>query len=54
VHIRPIIEEHKQKMFGLKQDIARYIELGELPQKTLQEEFTRGRKDRDIDYTPEM
>ena len=52
--VRPIIEEHKLKMLGLKQDIARYLELGGSPPKTLQEEFSNRQKDRDIDYTPEM
>ena len=52
--IQPVIEEHKQKMLGLKQDIAKYMELGGSPPKTLQEKFTRGQKDRDIDYTPEL
>jgi relaxase-like protein len=52
--VRPIIEEHKVKMLGLKQDIARYLELGGSPPKTLLEEFTNRHKDRDIDYTPEL
>ena len=52
--VRPILEEHKLKMLELKQDIARYMELGTAPPKTLQEEFSRNQKDRDIDYTPEM
>jgi len=52
--VRPIIKEHKLKMLGLKQDIARYMKLGGTPPKTLQEEFYRNQKDRDFDYTPEM
>ena len=52
--VRPIIEEYKLKKRELKQDIARYIELGGTPTKTLQEEFSRKQKDQDIDYTPEL
>ena len=52
--VRPIIEANKLKKLELKQDLARYMELGGTPPITLQEEFSQGQKDRDIDYTPEL
>lgn len=52
--IQPILQDHKLKMHSLKQDIARYMELGETPPKTLQEEFGQVQPERDIDQTPEM
>ena len=52
--VRPIIQEHKLKMLSLKQDIAKYMELGRTPPKTLQEEFGQVQPERDIDQTPEM
>lgn len=53
--IRPIVQEHKLQLLGLKQDIARYIELGGEPPPTSSQEDARQRsKDRPFDYTPEL
>ena len=53
--INPVVQEHKERMMGLKQDVSRYMELGEkLPQTSLQEEFSQKQKDLDQDYTPEL
>jgi len=52
--IKPNLQEHKQRIFDLRQDIAKYMEMGETPPNTLQEEFSQRQKDRDTDYTPEM
>jgi len=52
--IQPIIEEHKLKLLHLKQDIARYMELGGSPPKSFREEFSNRQQDQDIDYTPEI
>ena len=51
--IQPIIEGHKQKLQDLRQDIARYMEMGgTLPQKT-PESLANRQRHRDIDYKPE-
>ncbi len=52
--IRPIVQEDKLQLLGLKQDIARYMELGEEPPTSPQEHASPRRKDRDFDYTPEL
>ncbi|MDR4468495.1 MAG: hypothetical protein MRJ68_09390 [Nitrospira sp.] len=52
--IRPIVQERKLQLLGLKQDIARYMELGTEPPKPSQEPSRQRRKDRDFDYTPEL
>jgi hypothetical protein len=42
-------------MLGLKQDIAKYMELGwEQSQKSLQEKPQQIQRDISIDYTPEI
>lgn len=52
--IQPIIESHKQKVQGLRKEIARYIEMGGAPPKAPQETFALRQQHRDIDYTPEL
>lgn len=52
--IRPIVQEGKLQLLGLKQDIARYMELGEEPPTSPQEHASQRRKDRNFDYTPEL
>ncbi|HMS82666.1 MAG TPA: hypothetical protein PKD12_03335 [Nitrospira sp.] len=44
----------RQLATDLRQDIARYMEMGETPPKTPQEAFTPHQKHRDIDYTSEL
>jgi Relaxase/Mobilisation nuclease domain len=52
--VRPVIQERKLQLLSLKQDIARYMELGAEPPKPQQEPASPRRKDRDFDYTPEL
>ncbi|HNP84191.1 MAG TPA: relaxase/mobilization nuclease domain-containing protein [Nitrospira sp.] len=52
--IQPVLEGHKQSVQGLRQDIARYMEMGETPAKAPQEAPTSHQKHRGIDYTPEL
>lgn len=52
--IRPIVQERKLQLLSLKQDIARYMELGAEPPKPQQQDTRQRRKDRDFDYTPEL
>lgn len=53
-HVKPLLQEHKQEIVTLKQDVARYMELGGSREKDLQEEFGQVQKDRDMDPSPEM
>lgn len=52
--IRPVLAEHKQKLQDLRQDIARYVEMGAEPPQSPQEPSNPRRQERDIDYTPEL
>ena len=52
--VKPILQERQQQILTFKQDVARYMELGEPAKKNLQEEFSQSQKDRDSDYSPEM
>ncbi len=52
--IRPIVQEHRLQLLGLKQDIARNIELGGESPTSPQEDASQRRNDRDFDYTPEL
>jgi len=52
--VRPVIQERKLQLLSLKQDIARYMELGAEPPKPQQEPSSPRRKERDFDYTPEL
>jgi hypothetical protein len=52
--IQPVLEDHKQSVQGLRQEIARYMKMGGTPPKAPQEAFTPRQKHRDIDYTPEL
>ncbi len=52
--IQPVLEDHKQSVQSLRQEIARYMEMGGTPPKAPQEAFTQRQKHRDIDYTPEL
>ena len=52
--IRPIVQERKLQLLSLKQDIARYMEMGAEPPKPQEEASSPRRKDRDFDYTPEL
>nr|WP_281720389.1 relaxase/mobilization nuclease domain-containing protein [Nitrosomonas nitrosa] len=52
--IRPIVQERKLQLLSLKQDIARYMELGTEPPNPSREDTRQRRKDRDFDYTPEL
>lgn len=52
--IQPVLEGHEQSVQGLRQEIARYMEMGGIPPKAPQEAFTPRQKHRDVDYTPEL
>jgi hypothetical protein len=52
--IRPVLAEHKQKLQDLRQDIARYVEMGAEPPGSPQEPSKPRRQERDFDYTPEL
>lgn len=52
--IRPIVQERKIQLLNLKQDMARYMELGAEPPKPSQEPSHQRRKERDFDYSPEL
>jgi hypothetical protein len=52
--VRPIVQERKLQLLSLKQDIARYMELGAEPSKPQEEPASPRRKERDFDYTPEL
>jgi hypothetical protein len=52
--IQPILADHKHRVQDLRQEVARYIEMGETPPYTPQEGLAQRQKDRDIDYTPEL
>ncbi len=52
--IQPVLEDHKQSVQGLRQEIARYMEMGGKPPKAPQEASTPRQRHRDIDYTPEL
>jgi len=54
IGLQPVLEGHKQSVQGLRQEIARYMEMGGIPPKAPQEAFTQRQKHRDIDYTPEL
>jgi len=53
-HVKPTLQEHKQQILTLKQNVARYMELGGPKEKDLQEEFGHVQKDRDMEHSPEM
>lgn len=52
--IRPVLADHKQKLQDLRQDIARYVEMGGEPPHSPQEPSGPRRQERDFDYTPEL
>ena len=52
--IQPILEDHKQRVQDLRQEIVKYIEMGGTPPKTPQDGLTQRQNIRDIDYTPEL
>ena len=52
--IQPILVDHKQRVQDLRQEIAKYIEMGGTPPNTHQEGLAQRQKDPDIDYTPEL
>lgn len=52
--LQPIIEGHKQKVHDVRQEIARYMELGKTPPQRSKEPSTRQEKDRAFDYIPEL
>ncbi len=60
--IRHSLQEHKLEILNLRQDIGRYMEMGEESQKIIQEKLDQAqrqksrtlRKDRDQGYEPEM
>ena len=52
--IQPIIENHKLKVQDLRQEIAKYMEMGRTPQDAPQNGLTQRQKYRDINYTPEL
>ena len=52
--IIPSLKEHQENLLGLRQDVARYLELGgKLPQTSPQQDFSREKLNRDPEYTPE-
>lgn len=52
--IQPIIEDHKHRVQDLRQEVARYMEIGgTMPQRT-PELLANRQRHRDIDYTPEL
>lgn len=52
--IQPIVEDHKQRVQDLRQEIARYMEMGGTPPNTPQDGLAQRQKGRDIDYMPEL
>lgn len=52
--IQPILMDYKHRLKDLRQEIARYVEIGGTPPNRVQEGLTRNQKDRDIDHTPEL
>ena len=52
--LQPIIETHKQKVQDLRQEIARYMEMGGTPIVTHNEGLAQRQKHCDIFYTPEL
>jgi MobA/VirD2-like, nuclease domain len=52
--IKPILQEHQKQILRIKQDIGKYLEMGEPSQKALQEDFGYVRQSKDIEYTPEL
>ena len=48
------VKSGEDQLLGLKQYIARYMELGGEPPTSPQEDASQRRKDRDFDYTPEL
>ena len=52
--IQPVIENHKQKVQELRQEIANYMEMGGTPSEALQNGLTQRQKHRDVDYTPQL
>lgn len=51
--IQPIFTEHKQRIQNLRQEIAGYIEMGEIPPMIRSERLSKREKHHDVDYTME-
>lgn len=52
--LQPIIEGHKQKVHDVRQEIARYMEMGGTPPSTPKDEVAERQNARNIDYMPEL
>lgn len=50
--IQPVLVTHKQEIYDLRQEIARYIEMGETPSQMPNDGHATRLKHQDIDYTP--
>lgn len=52
--IQPVLADHKQRVQGLRQEIARYMEMGGTPPNMLQEGLPESQQKHDIYYLPEL